>query len=99
MIDLESLRHTSFEHLVGEDFSVGAQEPVLTMRLMEARILGGRRADASREPFSLVFRGASGLRLPQGIYRLENPTFGTTEIFITQIADGPGGADFEAIFT
>lgn len=99
MIDLESLRHASFAPLVGAVFTVGPPGPWAQLRLVEARLLGGQRPEAKREPFSLVFRGTSGLRLAQGTYRFENPSLGAVEIFITQIADGPAGADFEAIFT
>jgi hypothetical protein len=37
--------------------------------------------------------------MPQGIYRLKNDTLGELEIFITQLADGAQGSEFEAVFT
>jgi len=39
------------------------------------------------------------LRLPQGIRGLTCEGLGEIELFITQVADGPQGAEFEAIFT
>lgn len=98
MVDLEALRHSTFAPLVGEVFvvktGVGAG-----LRLHEAKLLGHKRTEAMRDPFSLTFRGAPGLRIEQGIHRMENATLGEMDLFITQIADGPQGADFEAVFT
>jgi hypothetical protein len=99
MIDLETLQHASFESLVGQAFSLEIGDDKLPMELAEARLLGGRRPDATREPFSLIFRSAPGVHLPQGIYRFENADLGVMEFFITQIAALPAGSEFEAIFT
>lgn len=98
MLALELLQHSTFAPLVGSVFQVktgaGAE-----LRLHEAKLLGHRRANASRDPFSLVFRGPPGLRIEQGIHRMETSALGEMEIFITQISAGPHGADFEAVFT
>lgn len=96
---LESLDYQTFIPLVGHVFSITTATGPLELHLHAVNPLGQRRTDAAREPFALVFRGPHGLRLPQGIYRFEHATMGEIEIFITQLADGPQGADFEAIFT
>ncbi len=97
-VELESLEHSTFTPLVGGVFMVktglGAE-----LRLHEAKLLGHRRAGAARDPFSLTFRGARGLRLEQGVHVIECEALGQMEIFITQIAMGQQGADFEAVFT
>jgi hypothetical protein len=98
MLDLETLQHSTFADLVGQRFHVVAGEG-FELELSEAKLLGHRRADASRDPFSLAFRGAHGLRLPQGIYRFENETLGAMEIFIAQTGDSARGSEFEAVFT
>lgn len=69
------------------------------MCLEEVRPLGHRRAEAIRDPFALVFRGPAGLRLEQGIYRLEEAGSASLKIFLVQVADKPDGSLFEAIFT
>lgn len=98
MTDLESLTYVQFAPLEGTAFQVG--EPLgAELRLHSVRMLGHRRAQSLRDPFSLLFRGPSGLRIPQGIQKLTNATLGELEIFITQVGDGPDGSDFEAIFT
>ena len=95
MTALETLTHGHFVPLVGQVFQSGD----VSLTLESAKLLGHKRAGALRDPFSLSFRGAPGLRLPQATYRLTNDTLGELEIFITQVGDGPQGADFEAIFT
>lgn len=73
--------------------------PEIELKLVEVSVLGHRRPDAVREPFSLTFRGPAGCRLGQGIQRLRHPEAGVVEVFITQIGDGAGGSQFEVIFT
>jgi hypothetical protein len=99
MIPLESLEHDTFAPLVGQNFTLVTAGGPLELQLNAACKLGQRHAGATREPFSLVFRGEHGLRLPQGVYRFGHASLGEVEIFITQLADQPSGADFEAIFT
>lgn len=96
---LESLAHETFTPLAGHVFSIATADGPTELHLNAVSKLGQQRADASREPFALVFRGRHGLRLPQGIYRFTHASLGEIEMFITQLADGPQGADFEAIFT
>jgi hypothetical protein len=95
MIFLDQITHGHFEPLTGQVFQSG--ELALTLDAVE--LLGNKRADAARDPFSLLFRGPQGLRVAQGIYRLKNESLGEMEIFITQVADGPKGSQFEAVFT
>ncbi len=99
MIALESLEHDTFAPFVGQSFTIVTADGPLEVQLNAVCRLGQRRAEAAREPFSLVFRGLRGVRLPQGIYRFGNASLGEIEMFITQLADNSEGADFEAIFT
>lgn len=95
MASLDQLTHGDFEPLTGQVFQCGE----VSLTLHSAGLLGHKRPEIAREPFSLVFRGPQGLRAAQGIYRLQNETLGELEIFITQVADGPQGSEFEAVFT
>ena len=89
MVALETLTHSHFAPLVGQVFQSGD----VALTLDSAKLLGHKRADAPRDPFALTFRGVPGQRLPQGTYRLTNDTLGELEIFITQLSDGPQGAE------
>jgi hypothetical protein len=99
MIPLESVDYDSFFPLIGRTFSSGGEEGRVELVLGSVEKLGHRRGDAARDPFSLTFRGPQGLRVPQGTYRLECEDFGEIGLFITQLADGAKGSEFEAVFT
>jgi len=99
IIPLESVDYETFAPLTGEAFITTAAGARVELRLSAARTLGHKRPDATREPFALVFGGPPGLRLAQGTYQFACAGLGELEFFITQVADGPQGAEFEAIFT
>ncbi|MCA1633544.1 MAG: hypothetical protein LC802_07460 [Acidobacteria bacterium] len=50
------------------------------------------------ERFSLVFRGALNLSLPQSTYRLEHERLGALDIFLVPIAREADGFRYEAVF-
>jgi len=100
LIPLETVDHGTFAPLTGQAFITATREGAsVTLELSDAHKLGHKRPDAIREPFSLTFVGPPELRLPQGIYRFTCEALGELELFITQLADGPQRAVFEAIFT
>ena len=99
MFPLESVDHDTFFPLIGETFAIRAGDGRLELRLDAVRKLGHRREGAPRDPFSLIFTGRQGLRVPQGTYLFECEALGEIGIFITQVADVAGGSEFEAIFT
>ncbi len=99
MIPLETVDHDTFFPLTGLAFTAMTAVGPVELVLSAVEKLGHRRAGAARDPFSMTFRGSQGLRLPQGIYRLSCQPLGDIELFITQLADRPQGAEFEAIFT
>jgi hypothetical protein len=98
MTSLDTIESTTFSTLNEKRFLLETPSSNLDLMLEQVRELGNRRPDASRDPFALSFRGKSGIRLPQGIYRLSHLELGSFEIFITQNSDGPKGSEFEAIF-
>ncbi len=99
MIPLESVSHLTFASLLGNTFVAITANGQVELQLAEAKLLGHKRDQATRDPFSLTFRGPQGLRLPQGTYPFTCGTLGEIEFFITQVADGAKGSEFEAIFT
>ncbi|MGC4016903.1 MAG: hypothetical protein QM755_20680 [Luteolibacter sp.] len=98
MPPLDALDHTFFSAMQGGSFEVLTPQGPLTLTLEAVTLLGNRRPDALRDPFALAFRGASGVRLPQGIYEIRLHDGQTLELFIVQNADSPKGSEFEAIF-
>ena len=99
MISLDTLEHSHFTRLIDQTFTVSVAGQAVPLELVEAKLLGHRRTEAARDPFALTFRGAHGLRLPQGIYLFGHGAMGSMEIFIAQIGDGAKGSLFEAVFT
>lgn len=99
MIALETVEYSTFAPFEDHDFKISTDATPIVLRLSSAKKLGHRRADAARDPFSLAFRGPQGLRLPQRIYHFTCEGFGEIELFITQVADGAQGSEFEAVFT
>lgn len=99
MIPLETVDHDTFAPFTGHAFVTTTAGGRLEIQLSGVKQLGHRRTDAVRDPFALAFRGPQGLRMAQGIYRFACEGLGEIELFITQVADGPEGSEFEAIFT
>jgi hypothetical protein len=98
-IPLESISHDTVEPFLDHVFKVKVGDAKVDLKLGAVQRLGHKRPEAARDPFSLAFFGTPGLRLPQGIYRFACEGFGEIEWFITQVADGPQGSEFEVIFT
>ena len=96
---LDKLTRETFEPLKSHCFqlSLGDRAP---LALELAAVLGnGLQGAASREQFSLHFRGPHLPALPQRIYRLEHGQLGTLDIFLVPIARDASGMTYEAVFT
>lgn len=99
MIPLESVSHETFAPVIGQSFTVTTADGKVGLSLTEVKLLGHKRDESARDPFSLTFRGPQGLRLAQGTYQFTCGALGEIGFFITQVADGAKGSEFEAIFT
>jgi len=87
----EPIKGGVFELVLGED---------RTIPLELSAVLGtGLQGAASREQFSLHFRGPSTPVLPQKIYRLQHPSLGALDIFLVPIRRDASGMTYEAVFT
>jgi hypothetical protein len=58
----------------------------------------GVAGPARRQPFSLVFRAHTRLRLPQGTYPLTHDKLGRLDIFLVPVGQDADGLLLEAIF-
>jgi hypothetical protein len=97
MLDLATVRCEQFAACLDQDFQIVFTDGTLAVKLTGARAQTAPEG-ALRDPFTLTFRGAPALRLPQGIYKLNNATLGDMEIFLVQIAADATSSSFEAVF-
>lgn len=95
----------SLEHFAGhlnETFSVALDCAGRTpFVLVEARPLPAVTqvaADRVRMPFSLLFRNASAILLPQKIYPMQHAALGEFGIFLVPVARDRDGFIYQAIF-
>ena len=93
------LSYEFFAGHVREIFAVSMGETSLDMTLMEARrrpprVVAGIRA----EPFTLYFKCASPIVLPQKIYSFKNAGTGSVDIFIVPVGRERDGIVYEAVF-
>lgn len=99
MLPLETVHQDTFSPFIGHVFLASNGQGVTELVLESVQLLGHKRPDAARDPFSLAFSGAPHVRLPQGIYRFSCDGLGDLEFFITQVGGGAHGSEFEAVFT
>jgi hypothetical protein len=100
---LDRLTATSFAPAVGDAFALDAGEAGrIELQLVDTRLhdpaAPAEDASGARAPFTLEFRGPPEPVLPQRIYGLEHPSFGTLEIFIVPIGRDEAGTRYEAVF-
>jgi hypothetical protein len=97
MLELDKVECEQFTPCLNQDFEIVFPDGTLPLKLTEARPLGVR-PESIREPFALTFVAGRPLRLPQGIYKMQNPTLGEMEIFLVQVAADQSSSTFEAVF-
>ena len=97
MLDLAKVQCADFAACVNQDFEIATSGAPLVLQLFEARPREAPEG-ATRDPFTLTFRGPPELRLPQGIYKMSNAQLGEMEIFLVQIAADQTSSTFEAVF-
>jgi hypothetical protein len=97
MLDLAQVRHADFAACVNQDFEIATTGAPLVLQLSAAQTRE-KPEGATRDPFTLTFKGPPPLRLPQAIYRMTNAQLGEMEIFLVQIAADETGSTFEAVF-
>ena len=95
-VDLADLKLDDFSPHLDTDFGMQAAGGRIALRLAKVAPAGesGRTGGA----FSLLFAAPAGPWLPQGIYPVEHPSFGTIEIFLVPIGPLQGGNGYQAVF-
>jgi hypothetical protein len=100
---LDKLTIDMFAAHLGEKFRLRMDpERVVEVELLQVTPLKSLKAnghEATRAPFSVVFRGPLSLVAQQRIYPFEHDAMGTHEIFIVPLGPEQGGMLYEAIFS
>jgi hypothetical protein len=97
---LDRLTVEDFAPCVGERFELFVGESSVAAELAWARSVGERPAPESgrRWTFSIAFRTAFEVRLPQRIYGLVHPRLGRLDLFLVPIRPDGAGNLYEAVF-
>lgn len=93
---LDDLTLDRFAQHLNDQFRVDAgpagQAPLVLVEATE------KRAPASWEVFSLLFRGPPAFMLPQATYRFQHDALGDFDLFFTPIRQDELGFYYEAVF-
>jgi len=99
---LEMPASQDFEHCPDKLFRVSAEGMALSVEIVLAEVTSFPSSGddkARREPFSALFKGPAAHFLPQGLYRLENTSLGSVELFLVPLGPSVDGAYwYEAVF-
>jgi hypothetical protein len=98
MLDLATVRREEFAASLDQDFEIVFPDGTLPVKLVDAKQWGADQPAAQRQPFTLTFRVARNLRLPQGIYKMRHAKLGEMEIFLVQTAADQNSSTLEAVF-
>jgi hypothetical protein len=93
------LQFESFSPHLGSTFELQLGESTVDLTLTQAAKTPTQVYPGMvREPFTLVFRSASVVVLPQRIYPFKHPSMGALSIFIVPIGREPQGIVYQAVF-
>jgi hypothetical protein len=96
---MANLSIETFGSVVRESFDLAVGETSLPMTLVEVQPLPVNPFPGMiRAPFSLLFRTASQVVLPQKLYGLKNASLGRLEIFLVPVARDREGVLYQAVF-
>lgn len=94
------LQREDFARAAAQEFDVFVGESTVTMTLVSIDA-HGTGPDMPREAFSLVFKSASPVVLPQRIYQMRNRSLADArkvDVFIVPIGREPDGTLYQAVF-
>ncbi len=96
---LEDFTARTFSGRVGDRFIIHRDAAdSLEVELVSVEESSGGSASDGRRPFSVVFRGPSGLPLSQGIRRMEHYGIGVFDLFLVPVGQDGEGFLYEAVF-
>lgn len=90
----------NFAAAARQGFDLAMGEASVPLTLVEAKPIAAQPFPGMlREPFSLIFRAASQVVLPQKLYRLTNPAMGALDIFLVPVGRDREGILYQAVFS
>ena len=96
---MQLLTFESFTSHLNSTFALKLGESSLDLTLTQATKQPVRPYPGMmREPFSLYFRSASPVVLPQRIYPFKHPAMGRFDMFIVPVGREPAGVVYQAVF-
>ncbi len=93
-----NLSHEQFAECLNDTFTIRHEDNDHETQLIAVNKLGPADREGGRAPFSLLFRGAGDLELPQGVYKVAHDDLEAGEIFLVPLGPGKEGMLFEAVF-
>jgi uncharacterized protein DUF6916 len=89
----------NFAGAANQQFDISMGETAMSVTLIEVKPLQQQPyPGVMREPFSLLFKSASPIILPQKMYRIKNPTVGAVDVFLVPVAQEGGAIVYQAVF-
>ena len=96
---LDKLTIDDFRSRIGDAFRVVVDDQqYFEAQLSEVNELG-TGVPGGRNPFSLIWRAAAEVVVPQRIYRIEHDQLGALDIFLVPLGPEGGAMRYEAVFT
>jgi hypothetical protein len=96
---MANLSLETFASVVRESFDLAVGETSLPLTLVEVQPLPVHPFPGMiRPPFSLLFRTASQVVLPQKLYGLKNASLGRLDLFLVPVARDREGIIYQAVF-
>lgn len=97
---MQFLQLNDFSSQLNQTFSLAVGTASMSLTLIEIQplqnqIFPGQR----RDPFCLIFQGASPITLPQQLYKISHPDIGEIEMFLVPIGVNPGGTLYQAVYS
>lgn len=88
----------NFASAANQGFALSLGDSTIALTLVEVKPLPVHPFPGMlREPFSLLFRSASPVVLPQRIYRLEHAGIGKLDMFLVPLGRDPHGVLYQAV--
>ena len=94
---LDTLRCEDFEPHLNSPFDMTAGDAKTVVELVAVNRLPQHAS--TRQPFSLLFRGAGTTVWPQGIYHLSRTGLDQLDIFLVPVGRDESGVQYQAIFS
>lgn len=89
----------NFAGAANQAFEIRMGEAAMSVTLIEVKPLQAHPFPGRlREPFSLLFKSASPVILPQKLYKMKHPSIGSIDLFLVPVAQDAGAIVYQAVF-